>query len=112
MAKTLDQLVRRAIGILNEQGAGEAVDVEDTDLLKSYAPDLFAQLRASEIIDVADANAIDEAVFTPLARMLANEVAPEFGAPRDQAIFDGAELQIRRTLPRDSTPNYRKQQYF
>jgi len=112
MAKSLDELVARAIGILNEAGAGQPVAPEDAELVKGYANDLLPRLSASQIVNIVVGDPIDEAIFTPLARMLANEAAPEFGGERDQAIFDNSELQIRRVMAICGVPDRRRQEYF
>jgi hypothetical protein len=110
--KTVDDLVNRAIGILNEDGAGQPVADEDAELVKGYADDLLPQLLASGIVTLYPGQQIAEEIFTPLARMLANEAGPEFGRPRDQGIFDNSELQIRRVLANSVVPDRRRQEYF
>lgn len=98
MPKTRDELVKKAISLLQQAGAGEAVDQEDYATFDEAVDPILAELSEAEVVTVGDADAIDEAIFLPLARILMNEVGEDFGRPTDPAFRQECEIRIARAI--------------
>lgn len=98
MPKTRDELVRKAISLLQQEGAGQSVDSEDYATFDEAIPPLLAELSEAEIVTVGDVEAIDDAVFLPLARILMNEVGEDFGRPTSEDFRTAQERRIHRVL--------------
>lgn len=117
MSRTLDDLARRALSILNEIGAGQPGAAEDMDLARREASGLLASLYEREVTAFEVAEPIPDAMFTPIAICLANAIADDFGA--DDATVskiasrtEAAERELR--LLKRGRPTYRPQcsEYF
>lgn len=88
VTKTRDQLLERAGINLGLVQPGEALSTEDKSTLDNLLDPLIAQLSADNIVYVQDLDAIELAMFLPLAALLANYAGPSFGSPiNDQAMF-------------------------
>lgn len=97
MPKTSDDLAIRALSILNKVQAGQEPYAEDVAAVKAVIGPLVAQLGLDGVTYVGDEDEIDDAVFLPLARRLALEVAPDFGLPAvDEATINAADRPLRR----------------
>jgi hypothetical protein len=96
ITKTRAQLLERAGIALGLVQPGEALSSEDSNTLDNLVDPLIEQLTADSIIYISDADAIDVAVFLPLASVLANYAGPSFGSP----INDAALLRDQGTLRR------------
>lgn len=98
MPKTRAQLVEKAISLLQQAGAGEPIDAEDFQTFDDAVGPLLAELSEAEIVTVGDTEAIDDAIFLPLARILMNEVGEDFGRPTDPDFRKECESRIRAVL--------------
>lgn len=98
MPKTRAELVNKAISLLQQEGAGQSVDAEDFNTFNEAVPPLLEELSEAEVITVGDVEAIDDAVFLPLARLLMNEVGEDFGRPTNEDFRTAQERRIRRVL--------------
>lgn len=112
MAKTKAELIERALMFLGVGEAGQPVEVEDRDAVDKVLGPLLAQLAASRIVYVPNVEQIDDRVFLPLARYLANEAAPAFGRPYSEDERLAAELALRRAVASYTTFQPVKVDYF
>lgn len=112
MPKTKAELIEQALNVLGVAEAGQPVEIEDSDAVDAVVAPLLNQLARSRILYVPNVEAIDDAVFLPLARMLANEAAPSFGLPRSEDARLAAELDIRRAQASYTTFEPVKVAYF
>jgi hypothetical protein len=78
--KTRDQLIYRALKNLGQIEPGEAPAAEDYAAVDDLVDPLIATLAVNEIYYVADPDEIDNEVYLPLARLLANAAGPDFGS--------------------------------
>lgn len=108
MAQTKTQLATRALSILGKVAAGQSVPAEDLTLVEGVIGPLVAQLGIEGVTYVGDEDEIDDAVFLPLSRRLALEIAPDFGLPApDNATIEDADRPLRRMAA--SAPSYAPQ---
>lgn len=113
MSKTKTELATRALQILGVVAAGQSVSTEDLALVEGIIDPLAAQLGIQGATYVGDTDEIDDAVFLPLSKRLALEVAPDFGLPAaDEATLIEAEKPLRRMSA--TAPSYAPQKatYF
>lgn len=96
ITKTRAQVIERAGISLGLVQPGEALSSEDYDTLDDLFDPVIEQLSADRVIYIPDPNAIDVAVFLPLAALLANYAGPSFGSP----INDPAKTRDEATLKR------------
>ena len=110
MPRTTNDLIRRVLGLLEVVAAGQPVAAEDAELVRATLPSVLADLSARGIAAVADTDAIDDAVFLPLAEIIAGAVAADFGvaAPDRSA----AELRLRAQQPTDGAGEPIAAEYF
>ena len=88
IVKTRDQLLERAGINLGLMQPGEPLSTEDYATLDDLLDPLIAQLSADNVVYIQDPDAIELALFLPLAALLANYAGPSFGSPiNDQAMF-------------------------
>lgn len=102
ITKTRSQLKERAAKDLGIIEPGETLSTEDDDTFDGLVDPLIAQLAADNIVTIQDSEAIEVALFLPLARLLANIAGPDFGSPvnKDAKLEDEAELKrLVSTLP-------------
>jgi hypothetical protein len=83
MAKTTAELVRAALEELQAVGGGQDASSSDSDTVTSWVAVVVADLKARNIIDIPNANAIDDAVFGWLVKLVAEWAAPAFGRATD-----------------------------
>lgn len=98
MTKTRDELVKKAISLFQQEGAGQSIDQEDYATFDDAVEPILAELSEAEVVTVGDVEAIDDAIFLPLARILMNEVGEDFGRPTDPAFRLESETRIRRVV--------------
>lgn len=77
--KTRSDLVNQALRNLEVIGAGQAPSAEDYTAVDAHVDATLAQLAARDIVTVGDADEIPVEWFQPLAVLLANDAAMEFG---------------------------------
>ena len=113
MPKTSDELATRALSILGVLQAGQAPSAEDLAVVKAVISPLVAQLGLEGITYVGDEDEIDDAVFLPLARRLALEVAPDFGLPAvDEMTIQAANRPLRLLAAARPTSEVIPAEYF
>lgn len=117
MSRTLEDLARRSLSILNEVGAGQAGAPEDLDVARAAIPGVLASLYERDVTAFEVAEPIPDAMFTAISYCLANAICDDFGA--DDATVSkiagrvvGYENELR--LLKRGRPTYRDQcsEYF
>lgn len=98
MTMTRAQLVNRAWGIVVKAGEGETPSSDDFNKIDTIVPAALAQLAAERVVASVNPDGIDEAIFLPLARYLANEASVDFSQPYSEETRLSAQTQIRRVL--------------
>jgi hypothetical protein len=99
MPKTTNDLISRVLTVLRVAAAGQPIAAEDADVVRAVLPGVVAGLAARGVACIASLEAIDDAVFLPLADIVAARVAADYGAePMDPL---PAEQQLRAQRPND-----------
>ena len=96
MTKTTADLVTKAAGNLGFLAAGQTISAEDSAFLTALTLNLFEELSGESIIDTPDVDAIEDSVFLPMARILAERAAPDYGRATDENVVLFAKAQIRK----------------
>jgi hypothetical protein len=100
--KTPNNVYDEALTALGAVGAGQTASAEDTLVAQTAFRPLLEELAVIDVIYIAvdptddDAEDIPEEAFLPLSKLLANEIAPHFGAPYDTGIRDLMLQRLRR----------------
>lgn len=117
MPRTLEDLARKALSILNEVGAGQDGAPEDLDVARAETSGVLQRLYEREVTAFEVSEPIPDAMFTPIAICLANAIADDFAADSETvsklaARTDAAERELR--LLKRGRPDYRPQcsEYF
>lgn len=110
--KTRNDLINRAAKLLALIEPGESPASEDYDSLDGLIDPLVEQLAADQIHYVGDPDAIDAAIFEPLARLLANMAGPDFGSPINEDARRRDEQTLRRMGSARPTYEVMKVDYF
>ena len=117
MPRTLAELAQRALSILNEVGAGQSGAAEDLDVARRSIPGVLAQLFETDVTAFEVSEPIPEAMFTPIACFVANDIADDFAVDDATASKIAARVvaadRLLRLLKR-GRPTYRPQcsEYF
>lgn len=101
-------IYRKALSLVGAYGAGQSASAEDIAICEDAFIPLIAELSANNdayIVINANRETADLAdeLFIPLAKLLANEIAPDFGAASDETIRSLMLARIRKLkLQRES----------
>lgn len=112
LSKTRDQLIERALKSIGVLMPGESPAAEDSATVDGLIDPLIAQLAADGIAYISDDDAIELALFLPLARLLANAAGPDFGSPVNQEAKAMDEQILRRLTSGKPTFETMKTDYF
>lgn len=82
--RTQADLVNAVIGNLGGLAIGQTPNVEDVANISAEIDSMLRMLAGLEICYVADANAVPGAIFSPLADIIAGELANEWGKSGDE----------------------------
>ena len=111
--KTPADVYDEALTAIGAVGSGQTASAEDTLVAKTAFRPLLEELAAIDVCYIAvdptddDAEDIPEEYFLPLAKVLANEIAPHFGAPYDEGI---RQLMLSRLRRLSHSPSYSQTQ--
>lgn len=111
-AKTTEELVAQALANLGVLEAGQAPSDEDASTVENYVPATLASLSAKGIVSVDDEDAISLEFFLPIAVLLAQDCAHEFGQPVDEKAKARAELDLRIMTRGQPTGEQQTTDYF
>lgn len=106
---TRKQLVERALRVLKVTEANEAPNAEDYATVDELVDAVLDQLNEREIVHVQDDDAIEPAIFLPLAECLADACTKDFGGVVDVA---AAEQKLREIIATTPTYEVQKVEYF
>jgi hypothetical protein len=79
LTKTRNDLVNQALSNLGKLAAGQTADAEDFDAVDSHVDGTLSRLAIRDIATVTDDDAIPVEWFDPIAMIVADDAAPEFG---------------------------------
>lgn len=99
--RTEQDMVRRALSIIGVVNVGADIAAEDYEVARQSFETLCAELEARKVLYVPDREAIDLRYFEPLAQILAQRIAPDYGAEQAVekiALYEGVILQMAPVL--------------
>jgi hypothetical protein len=101
--KSARDLCKRALTLLGVIAAGQSAAAEDYDLAVAALRPMLAELQAIGACDIRlhptddTREQIPDELFNALAGLLANDVAPAFGAtPADEQMRQAMVMRVRR----------------
>lgn len=92
---TRTMLANEALVLLQKVGLGQSPDAEDTAKVDEKIDAVLDELSERNIVTIPDPDDIRAAYFNPLAELLANECAPNFGGQKSMAIKEQAEDRLK-----------------
>jgi len=95
MSQAKAALVREVLGELFSLASGQIPNADDTTWVEQRIDTTLASLAKLNIVYIPDGEDIADEVFNPLVTYLSEVCAPKFGRPRNEAIQDKAEGQLR-----------------
>jgi len=99
--RTRADLVNRSAKFLGKLVAGQALSTEDYASIDEEIPSIVENLNARGVTYIPDVEEIEEAMFLPLARIIAATIATDFSVPLSSLVgFVGPTLAT--TEPRKS----------
>jgi hypothetical protein len=99
--RTRADLVNRAAKFLGKLVAGQALSAEDYASINDEIPSIVDNLNARGVTYIPEVEEIEDAMFMPLARIVAANVATDFSVPLNSLVgFVG--LTPATTEPRKS----------
>ncbi len=116
--KTPADVYDEALTALGAVGAGQTASAEDTLVAQTAFRPLLEEIAAIDVIYIAvdptddDAEDIPEEVFLPLSKLLANEIAPHFGAAYDDNLREILLKRIRRIVHSPSYGQTQQSEYY
>ena len=112
ITRTRTDLIERAAAELGVLPAGQPLSDEDASAIGALVEPLLRQLSLDGVVDVGEPDAIATEHFLPLARLLANEAAPSFGAAFSLDVKLENEHQLRKLTAARATREPLKATYF
>ena len=102
---TREGLIEAAADELNVTSVGQALAQEDHDKIDGRIDGLLANLATRGIVSIQDADSIPDSVSEQLGQLLAESCSKSFGKPRDPAMRERIEEEIRVIARRGPAPN-------
>ena len=97
MAHNREALAQRALKELRLVGEGQSASAAETADAVAAIPPLLDRLRYLHVYSATNSFSFADAVFYPLAMLLAEELAPSLaGRPKNEFLVDKHEGQLRR----------------
>ena len=94
MAKTRAQIQFKVLALLTGGDVGLNPSAEDAENIDGYIDSVVAEL-ASDMIYIPDANALDEDIFVPFCKLVADAAAEEYGGKSNPQIAQLIRNRIR-----------------
>lgn len=112
MTKSRADIQKKALDILVGGGVGDSMSEEDAEALDGYIDSMVAEINADGATYIGDPDSLDDELFLPFSKLVANAAAEEFGGKSDENFALQQRNRIR-VLTRQ-TPGYSPQQadYF
>jgi hypothetical protein len=108
MSKTRAEIQKKALDILVGGDVGASMSDEDATTLDGYIDSVVDEINGDGTAYIADPDTLDDALFLPFAKLVANAAAEEFGATSNEQAAQQLRNRIR-VLTRQ-TPGYGPQQ--
>lgn len=102
---TREELIARAASEVGVASVGQALAIEDYEEIDGKIDGLLANLSSRGIVYIGDADAVPDAVADQIAILLAEVCSKAFGKPRDFALRDRVEDEIRVIVRRKPATN-------
>lgn len=112
MSKTRTEIQFKALAILTGGDVGAAPAAEDAEVLDGYIDSEVAEINGDGTTYIADPNVLDDDLFMPFSKLVANAAADEFGGKSNEA--QAMQLRNRIRVLKRPTPGYGPQEavYF
>ena len=94
MAKTQDDLIRRALQLLGAVSADEPISAENATAVRNMIEPMLDDLRLRAVWSNGIPTEFDDGPYIHLATILANLCGPHFGTPSDMASMNEAEHKL------------------
>lgn len=102
MSKTREQLRNKAYDIIVGGDAGQTPSSEDASAIDGYIDPVIAELGNENVVYISDTDEIEDEFFIPLAKLVANAAADEFGSqsnPQVQLLYTNRLRVLNRQTP-------------
>ena len=102
MSKTREQLRNKVYDIIVGGDAGQTPSDEDATAIDEYIDPVIAEHFVDEAAYISDTDAIEDELFLPLAKLVANAAADEFGGqsnPQVQQLYTNRLRVLTRQTP-------------
>jgi hypothetical protein len=86
MSKTRVEIQFKAISILVGGDVGFAPSAEDAEDIDGYIDSVVAEINTEEVTYISDPDELDDELFVPFCKLVANAAAEEFGGKSDEAM--------------------------
>lgn len=86
MSKTRQQIQFKAISIIVGGDVGFDPSAEDAETMDGYIDSVVAELEADDTVVISDPDNLDDELFIPFCKLVANAAAEEFGGKSDEAL--------------------------
>ena len=101
--KTKADLISEALAILNVAQSGQPLPQETYNRVEQKLTSIVEELNARDVAAVPDLEAVQIAMFLPLAEIVAARVAPDFGVVGEEyagllAMASDAERRLRHIV--------------
>jgi len=104
MSKTRADIQKKALDILVGGDVGASMSDEDATALDGYIDSVVAEINADGTTYISDPDTLDDELFLPFSKLVANAAAEEFGGQSNEQIAQQHRNRIR-VLTRQ-TPGY------
>lgn len=112
MSKTRADIQKKALDILVGGDVGASMSDEDATALDGYIDSVVAEINTDSVTYIGDPDELDDAIFIPFSKLVANAAAEEFGGKSDEEFAKQTRNRIRVLTAQ--TPGYGPQRvdYF
>lgn len=112
MSRTRTELKVKALDKLGVSQAGQDPSAEDVAVIEGYVDPVLDMLAREKVVYVNDRNAIDNEFFLPIATILANAAANDFGGAYDEGVDEREKRKLRILQPRPGGYPVQQVDYF
>lgn len=93
--KTRTELVFKALSGLGALAAGQVPDDEDVQAVTANVTPTIEELSSEQVVSITDEDEIPVEIFLPVAAILAENSATDFGRPKNEDAVMKAKAAIR-----------------
>lgn len=112
MSKTRADIQFKALSIIVGGDVGQEPSAEDADTLDGYIDSVSAELAADGTAYISDPDELEDELFIPFCKLVANAAAEEFGAKSDEAFAQQQRNRIRVIVRQTATYGPQQTEYF